>query len=190
MNYITEWLNKTSMTSLKEFVIIVLTFVVVFWFTVTASSMLVASPKDYFKEVPLMVNADSLKISMGTYLREANDYTEHSQNTGFNLAVAILAAIGLVKGINTFQHGKDRDTSKEKIREDGIAAAGIEKAKMEGQIAGTAAAAVAAQKVADAVNGHTTKEREALAQQPPAMQIDHADNVTQEVKDAEVRERE
>lgn len=163
---LTEWINKTSMTSLREVVGIALIFYVTVHLTIVSGSMLTVGPRHYFAEVPMLTNVDSLSIKMEDYLREANDYTEHSQNTGFNLAIAILAAVGLVKGINTFQHGKDRDTSKEKIVAEGEAAAGIERAKMEGQVAGTAAVAAAAQLVASAQNGHTTKEREALREKP------------------------
>lgn len=113
-----EWINKTSMTAFGGFVLQCLWVVGSLSLTYVACKNLLTDPSDYFKNTPMALGAgkaEEVLARMTLYTAMANSYVTQAHNTGQNIAFALLAAWGVGKGINAVQHGKDRDTSHEKI---------------------------------------------------------------------------
>lgn len=172
-----DWLNKTSMQSLRGFAIILVFVVVVFAFSVTAIAMFLSdSSAAGFRFAAEMVQRDTTKavIDAAAALRAAAQTTETSHhNFGMQITTAIFTLIGIAMGVNVVGQGVDRFSSKE-----------LHRAKQEGQVAGVAAAAAAAKLVQDAKpqNGvfSTTHER-------PAINVENAERVIQEAGDGQLQ---
>lgn len=116
-----DWINRTSMTSLTGLAISLMGVVISGVLLFVTADLLLRDAGDYFKTVPLALgngSADEILARLTLYTAMANTNMQQAHNTGSNLAYALLAAWGLGKGINTLQHGKDRDTSREKINAD------------------------------------------------------------------------
>ena len=154
-----DWLNKTSMQSLRSLAITLVFCLVVLAFTVTAIAMFMsASAAVAFRESASMIKGDTTKaiIDAAAAMRAAAQTTETSHHQyGMQITTAIFYLIGAALGINVVGQGVDRFSSKE-----------LHKAKAEGRVASVAAAAAAAQLVEDA----KTKER-------PAVVVKQADSV-------------
>lgn len=132
-----DWLNGTSMTSFRSFVLVIITAAILIYFSVLAGMMLM-------HEAPA-----SLIMSKDAAIRTAAQVTENSHhNYGMQIVTAVLQLLGVALGINAASVFGDRVTAKEH-----------QEAKHRGKIAG---AAIAAQ-LGLTTNGHTvtTKEHEA-----------------------------
>lgn len=110
---LSHWINHTSMTSLLQLVLLPLVVIGVLWLTHASVQLLLTGPIDWYGKVPLSTDPAKLTESMSLHYGFADRFMTDRRNTGFNLALAILAGLGLLKGINTLQHGKDRSTSRE-----------------------------------------------------------------------------
>jgi hypothetical protein len=129
-----DWLNGTSMTSFRSFVLVIITSIILIYFSVLAGIMLI-------HDAP-----SALIMSKDPAIRAAAQTTESSHhNFGYQIVTAILQLIGLALGINAASAFGDRVTAKEHSE-----------AKERGKIAGAAIAASMG-----ATNGHTTKEHPA-----------------------------
>jgi hypothetical protein len=145
---LTDWINKTSMTSLGGLVLQVVWFIGSIGLTISCINLFATDPGDYFEKVPMATDPEKLKDFMALYLAMADSNVKTAHNTALILAGTLVAAWTGIKAINKSQHGKDRDTSKEKM-------AG-EAQKIEAEAHGKETARI------EAANGNTTQERAAL----------------------------
>ena len=116
-----DWLTRTSMTSLAGLVMQIVWLVGSLVLTYVAADLLMTGVDDFHGKVPLSTNPEKLSESLTLYFAFADQFIKSRQSTGLILAGALFAAWGYGKTMNTIQHGKDRNTSKEKIIADGEA---------------------------------------------------------------------
>lgn len=157
-----DWINRTSMTSLKQFVGIGLWVIASLAMTYACFDLLLTDPGDYVENMPLALGTDEATAlsRLTLYTAQADFYVKQAHSTGMLLAGALLTALVGNKVVETIQHGKDRDTSKDKILAEGQAQATVERAKIE---------AVG--------NGHTTKERLAIEAKQANVNVEVSDGV-------------
>jgi hypothetical protein len=156
---VTEWINRTSMTSLAGLVLQCVWLVGSLGLTFACVSLLLMTPGDYFKTVPIAADPQKLKDFMALYLSLANSAVQTSHSTGLYLAGILVAAWTGIKVVNTVQHGKDRTTAREFVA-----------AQEEGKIAGTARALA----LADVAREHHAAQ--------PVVSVEHADEVVAEAR--------
>lgn len=127
MNFST-WLNKTSMTSFRSFVLTLITSLVICWFASLAGKLLL-----YDSPSAVALNEDAA-------IRASAQTTETSHHSyGMQVVTAVLTLLGVAIGVNAAGVFGDRVTSREHAE-----------AKERGQVAGAVAAAVNAQTVEEA----------------------------------------
>lgn len=136
-----EWINGTSMTSFRSLLLTLLFGVVILCFAGVACRLLLDDTGSATApNAALTVRTSALTIETTR------------KDKGKSLADAILQVFVLALGIGAAAVYGDRTTSREHLE----GKAKVEEAKEKGRISGTAAAAVAAQVVADAKNGAST----------------------------------
>jgi hypothetical protein len=161
-----DWLNGTSMNSFRTFVLTIVGALVLLFFSSLGGKLLLY-------DMP-----DAALLHQDASVRAAAQTSESSHhNYGMQVVTAVLAFLTAAIVTGAAASFGDRKTSREHT--DGLAK--VEEAKERGRVAGTAAAALAAQVVENAKNGKTTKEHAAMT-----VNADQA-NITQEAPNGETR---
>jgi hypothetical protein len=166
-----EWINKTSMQSLRSLAIIIVFGIVCLGLLATSMYMFLNNDAARaFNTAVQMVQNDTTKavLEAAAAVRAGAQTTETSdRNNALALANALITLIGIAIGANVAGQAVDRYSS----REHGESKAKIEEAKAKGQEAARIAA-----------NGSLTKERSAVVIPQPE-QVD----INVETGDAGVR---